>query len=141
MMTRVDDNRLEDSQSKDLKSRVEMINESKASLAVSVHQNSYTDESVKGAQVFYYTQSMAGKRAAHIVQNALKKVDSNNTRQEKSNAVYYMLKRTEVPVIIMECGFLSNAEEEQKLITEEYQSQIASAAADGIVEYLESYGG
>ena len=104
-------------------------------LAVSIHQNSYSSEEVHGAQVFYYSHSTEGERAAKIMQEILRDVDKGNTRQAKANDIYYMLKRTEVPVIIVECGFLSNRQEAALLITEEYQEKMAQAIAQGILEY------
>ena len=55
---------------------------------------------------------------------------------EKANDTYYMLKRTDVPVIIVECGFLSNRAEADLLVTEEYQDRLAEAIAKGILEYM-----
>ena len=66
------------------------------------------------------------------MQKALLAVDSDNTRQAKANDTYYMLKRTEVPTVIVECGFLSNNEEAEKLVTKEYQQQLAEAITQGI---------
>ena len=57
----------------------------------------------------------------------MKALDTNNKRQAKENSTYYMLKRTEVPTIIVECGFLSNAQEAEKLKNEEYQDKVAEA--------------
>lgn len=136
IMTREDENSLADSKSEDMQKRVAMINEGKPALAVSIHQNSYPSEEVHGAQVFYYTNSTDGERAARIMQEALLDVDSDNKRKEKANDTYYMLKRTEVPVIIVECGFLSNQSEAKLLATEEYQERLAQAIAKGIIDYI-----
>lgn len=137
VMTREEDTTLaEDSETnqkvQDMKARVELINKTAPELAVSIHQNSYQEESIHGAQVFYYTHSEEGKKAAVIMQEALLAVDKDNTRQAKADSTYYLLKRTEVPTIIVECGFLSNQEEADKLVTEEYQQQIAEAIVQGI---------
>lgn len=86
----------------DMKKRVAMINDLNPPLAVSIHQNSYPEESVKGAQVFYYSHSKGGERAAQMMQEALKKVDPENKRQAKANDTYYLLKKTKVPTIIVE---------------------------------------
>lgn len=120
----------------DMKERVKLINEVKPKLTVSIHQNSYQTEDVKGAQVFYYSHSQKGEEMAKILQEAVRKVDSTNKRQAKANDTYYLLKRTEVPTIIVECGFLSNWEEAQKLIDEEYQQKMAEAVCDGILTCL-----
>ena len=121
----------------DMKKRVALINETKPDIAVSIHQNSYHEESIKGAQVFYYTHSKEGERAATVMQEALKALDTNNKRQAKENSTYYMLKRTEVPTIIVECGFLSNAQEAEKLKNEEYQDKVAEAICAGIIKWLD----
>lgn len=121
----------------DMKARVDMINEEKPALAVSIHQNSYHQEGVKGAQVFYYTYSEEGKNAAEIMQSALLELDSDNSRKAKANDTYYLLKRTEVPTIIVECGFLSNWEEAELLAGEDYQEKAARAIAKGILTYME----
>ncbi|MCI8712229.1 MAG: N-acetylmuramoyl-L-alanine amidase [Ruminococcus sp.] len=136
IMTREDEGSLAGSKSEDMQKRVSIINEKKPALAVSVHQNSYSSEEVHGAQVFYYTNSAEGGKAARIMQEALLDVDGDNKRKEKANDTYYMLKRTDVPVIIVECGFLSNRAEADLLVTEEYQDWLAEAIAKGILEYM-----
>ena len=136
IMTREDEGSLAGSKSEDMQKRVSIINEKKPALAVSVHQNSYSSEEVHGAQVFYYTNSAEGGKAARIMQEALLDVDGDHKRKEKANDTYYMLKRTDVPVIIVECGFLSNRAEADLLVTEEYQDRLAEAIAKGILEYM-----
>lgn len=137
IMTREDDRMLagENSSSKktaDLKERIRIIDEAKADFVVSIHQNSYTSSDVHGAQVFYYSHSEEGKRAAEIMQNALLAVEAENHRSAKANDSYYLLTRTKSPVIIVECGFLSNLDEAEKLIDEEYQTEISNAIVNGI---------
>lgn len=141
VMTREDDSTLAketDTNKKvqDMKARVELINNTAPDIAVSIHQNSYQDASVHGAQVFYYTHSEEGEKVATIMQKALLAVDKDNHRQAKEDNTYYLLKRTEVPTIIVECGFLSNPEEADKLVTEDYQQQIAEAIVQGITTCL-----
>lgn len=121
----------------DMKKRVEIINNSNAILAVSIHQNSFTQEEIKGAQVFYYTGSAAGKEYAGILQEQLKKtINDGNKRQAKSNDAYYMLKKTQIPIVIVECGYLSNNKEAQLLNTDEYQEKMAWAIHLGMINYL-----
>lgn len=121
----------------DLESRVALINEVNPDLTISIHQNSYTSESINGAQVFYYTHSEEGEKLAQSIQDSLLVVDEDNTREIKENDTYYLLNRTTVPIVIVECGFLSNAEEAAKLITEQYQQELSSAIVVGIEKYLE----
>ena len=134
-MTREDDV-MEDTKLEDMKKRVALINKTKPVITVSIHQNSYSDPNVKGAQVFYYTDSEVSKEAASLMQEELKKVDTENFRQIKSNSDFYMLKKTEVPTIIVECGFLSNPGEAEKLVSGEYQEQMAGVICDGILTWM-----
>lgn len=135
-MTRTTDTTTGQSKMDDMRARVDMINKSEADMVVSIHQNSYTAESVHGAQVFYHTQSEEGKKAALIMQEALLAADTDNTRQAKADSSYYMLKKTKKPLIIVECGFLSNWAEAKLLTSEEYQEKMAEAICEGIVDYL-----
>ena len=141
VMTRTTDTGLysEDStnkKSEDMKNRIEMIEENNGDLLVSIHQNSYTQEKYCGAQVFYYTGSQEGGRLAALVQESLiSGADPENHRQAKENSDYYLLKKSSVPAIICECGFLSNYEECEKLTTDDYQKTIARCIADGILAY------
>lgn len=124
----------------DMKARVEKINETVPGLAVSIHQNSYHEESIHGAQVFYYSHSEEGKEAARLMQQSLLNVDTENTRQAKANDTYYLLRRTQVPTIIVECGFLSNKKEAECLSQSDYQKQIAKAIAEGTDTYIKTIG-
>lgn len=139
-MTRTEDKELDDTKIGDMKERVELINGTKPNLAVSIHQNSYTQEEIKGAQVFYFTHSKEGKEAAEIMQEMFRLFDKENKRVCKGNNTYYMLKKTEVPTIIVECGFLSNWEEAEKLSTKEYQEKVAQVICDGIIHILQKQG-
>lgn len=121
----------------DMKARVAVINEAAPVLAVSIHQNSYHQEGVKGAQVFYYSHSEEGKKAAELMQKAMLILNTENNRKAKADDTYYLLKRTEAPTIIVECGFLSNWEEAELLKDEEYQEKTAEAIVDGIKAYIE----
>lgn len=135
IMTRENDE-AEETKRKDMEKRVSLINEIKPVITVSIHQNSYSDARVKGAQVFYFTTSEVSKQAATMMQEELRLVDSENTRQIKENNTFYMLKKTEVPTIIVECGFLSNQEEAEKLVSDEYQNQMADAIGRGILGWI-----
>lgn len=121
----------------DMKRRIALIEETAPAVTVSIHQNSYPDESVHGAQVFYYTGSTQGQILAESIQSRLvKSVDPGNRRQIKANDSYYLLKKTGVPIVIVECGFLSNSAEAEKLCTPEYQERVAWAIHMGILRYL-----
>ena len=120
----------------DMKARVKLINDAMPALTVSIHQNSYQDPSVKGAQVFYYSHSKEAERAAEILKQALLTVEESGTREKKAADSYYLLKKTEVPVVIVECGFLSNPEEAKRLADSAYQKELAKAVAKGILTCL-----
>lgn len=131
--------RPEDSNKKvqDMKNRVALIDSSGADLAVSIHQNSYSEEYVKGAQVFYYATSLQGKDIAEVMQRTLAEtLDRENHREAKANDSYYLLKKTQAPIIIAECGFLSNSEEARLLTEEAYQDRVAWAIHLGILRWL-----
>ncbi len=121
----------------DMKNRVALIEEKKPALTVSIHQNSYHEEYVHGAQVFYYERSQESKEIAERMQRVLaEQIDPDNARQAKANSSYYLLKKTSSPIVIVECGFLSNYEEAQKLSSEVYQEKTAWAIHLAILSYL-----
>lgn len=119
----------------DLNNRIQFFKEKNADYVVSIHQNSYPNASVHGAQVFYFEGSEDGKAFAGAVQNSLLQIDSTNTRKEKSSSSYYLLKRSSVPAIIVECGFLSCPEETARLTDSNYQKELAYAISLGICSY------
>lgn len=120
-----------------MKNRVALIEEKKPVLTVSIHQNSYHEEYVHGAQVFYYGASEESKALAERIQQVLAaEIDPDNARQAKANESYYLLKKTSSPIVIVECGFLSNYEEAQKLSSELYQEKTAWAIHLAILQYI-----
>lgn len=141
VMTREEDIMLSDGDAdnkklEDLNSRIGIINEQQPAIAVSIHQNSYSDPAVRGAQVFYFTHSDKGKQAAEALQKELLEFDQENTRDIKANDTYYLLKKTEVPTVIVECGFLSCPGEAELLTDEAYQEELAGAIAKGIESWV-----
>lgn len=145
IMTRADEKGLykasdHNKKSTDMRKRVSIINSSNAVLAVSIHQNSYTNESIKGAQVFYYSESTRGKELAETIQDSLKNtIQDGNKREAKPNSSYYMLRNTSCPLVIVECGFLTNYKEAKLLTDDSYQNKIAWAIYLGIIEYINKY--
>ena len=138
---RNNDEALGDSKGEDMNERKKIIDKSEADIMVSIHQNSFPSEDIKGAQVFYHGTSDDGKRLAGCIQKKLSEIlDSSNDRVEKSNESYYILRKTEIPSVIIECGFLSNPEEEIKLNSDDYQNKTAWAIYCGIVDYFDSDG-
>lgn len=144
VMTRKEDKGLYDNDCKnqkvqDLQRRIGLIGKYKPLLCVSIHQNSYQDPEVYGPQVFYYEDSIQGKELAGYIQDALNTcLDVTRPRAPKGNRTYYLLKRSESVLNIVECGFLTNPEEAELLQTSEYQQKVAYAVALGIDKYLKS---
>lgn len=120
----------------DMKNRVAFIEKADPVLAVSIHQNSFS-AGTKGAQVFYYTGSEEGKKMANIIQSSIRDaVGDDNHRVEKANDSYYMLRKVSCPLVIVECGFLSNPEEEALLCDQKYQEKMARGICEGIENFL-----
>jgi len=144
VMTRQSDMGLYDESSsnkkmQDMKARLSMIEDCKPDLVVSIHQNSFGDASVCGPQVFYHESSEKGGQAAKLMQDALnEELEIARPRVQKGNDNYYLLTKCSAVMIIAECGFLSNPEEEALLQDAEYQKRIVEALRLGICNYLES---
>jgi N-acetylmuramoyl-L-alanine amidase len=121
----------------DLRARCQMINDSGADAVISIHQNSFTAESSRGAQVFYRASSQEGKKLADILQTQLVSgLDPGNRRVAKANSDYFMLKNTTATMVIVECGFLSNSKEAELLTQASYQRRVAWAVALGVLQYV-----
>ena len=142
IMTRTDDSGLyneNDSNKKvqDMRQRIAIIDKAEPDIVVSIHQNSYHEEYVHGAQIFYYSGSESGKTLAEMLQKRFViNVDAANKREAKGNDSYYLLKKTAYPIVIVECGFLSNREEAEKLNSQAYQEKTAWAVHMGVLQYL-----
>ena len=141
VMTRTEDGGLYDENTsnkkvQDMKRRIEVIEEADPILVVSIHQNSYSEEYVKGGQVFYYGTSEVSKDLAETIQKQLKQLDPENKREAKANTSYYLLNKTSRPIVIVECGFLSNAAEADKLSDPLYEERLAFRIFMGIVQHI-----
>ena len=122
----------------DLLKRKKLMDESGADIVVSIHLNSFTDDSYSGAQVFYTKESLSSKKLAASLQSALKEtLDPQNEREAllKSEDII-ITKNCRITTVIAECGFLSNQAEESRLCTEAYQDKIAEALKSGIDAYF-----
>lgn len=122
----------------DLYNRLDFVNETENAVLVSIHQNFFTDSSEHGMQVWYTANEKTSKVLADNILNYTKMfLQQDNTRQNKqSDNSYYILYNAQVPSVMVECGFMSNAAENEKLNTEEYQKQIACTIMLGINEYI-----
>lgn len=144
-MTREDENGIHTSNSKttremkreDMKKRAEKRVSSGADIFVSIHMNKFEQPKYCGAQVIYDATNERSKILAQEIQNALNLADTNNTRTiMAANDNIFLLKSCAVPSVIVECGFLSNKAELEKLKSDEYQNIIANAVYTGINNYF-----
>ena len=117
--------------------RARIMNETDADCIVSIHQNSYPEEAIKGAQVFYADDEKS-KILGETIQESLLQLDKTNNRKAKNaKSSIYVLKKSKSPAVLIECGFLSNKAEAELLKTHEYQKEIAKAIYNGIKNYIE----
>ena len=119
----------------DMEKRSKLINESNPDMIVSIHLNSFPGISEKGAQAFYEPSNEKSIKLSNCITNQLVN-NLPNARENTNKGDYYILKtKNDIPCSLVECGFLSNPEEEALLITEEYQQKVAYAIFCGIIEY------
>ena len=148
IMTREDENNIADTdkqkslremKSSDLNNRVNIANNSGADIMISIHMNKFEGGSSWGWQTFYSKNSDEGKRLATLVQSSIQKnIDRVNKRVALSIEGIKIVDKTNIPVIIVECGFLSNTEDLRLLQTEEYQNKIVIGIIDGVKEFYSS---
>ncbi len=122
----------------DMNNRVHMINENTSNILVSIHQNKFEDSKYSGAQMFYSSNHPESMKLAESIRTSVTTLlQPDNHRELKADkGSVYILKKAEVPAVIVECGFLSNEEEAKKLSTDEYQGQMAFAIYCGIIQSL-----
>jgi N-acetylmuramoyl-L-alanine amidase len=121
---------------KDMELRKHLIEKTRPNMVISLHQNSYTNHSLRGAQVFYDKTSDISKTIADYIQEQFKQ-NLDKSIKATSPGDYFMLKCSAAPSVIVECGFLSNADEEKLLQTDEYQEKIIDSIYKGIVNFLQ----
>ena len=147
ILTRSDENAIYDLDSKtlrqkkvsDIHNRVKIGNESSADIFVSIHLNKISQQQYYGWQTFYNTKNEKSKDLAEQIQGNLNETmqKENNRIAMKLNTVYIM-KHVEIPISIVECGFLSNPQEEKELQQDEYQNQLAWGIYNGIISYFQN---
>jgi len=136
-MTRLDDEALSSTKQGDMYTRRVKANASQADIFVSIHQNSYHQGNVHGAQVFYFNTSDNSRKLAEHIQQQIKEFVGTNRRLEaRPNKNYYVLRQTVMPAVIVECGFLTNYNERTRLTQADYQRRIAWGIYLGIVQYF-----
>lgn len=121
----------------DMDNRLALINKYSGAMAVSIHQNQFTDSKYSGAQMFYSAENPDSERlAAAMKQQFVSLLQPENTRETKPvGDELYLLHNAKCPAVMVECGFLSNPEESQKLQQPDYQKQTAFTIFTGISEY------
>lgn len=145
ILTRSDENAIYSIDSKTLKqkkisdihNRVKIGNESSADIFVSIHLNKIPQSQYWGWQTFYKKESKDGQKLAISIQNSLNQtIQKENKRAAEKIENVYIVKHVEIPTTIVECGFLSNKEEEKLLLTDEYQNKLAWGIYTGIMDYF-----
>lgn len=142
ILTRSDENSLDfnenvsikENKVADTRARTKLVNSFENAVLISVHLNKFTDESSKGAQIFYNTQEKSEVLAGNLQKIINNSLDLTNNRQSlKVQETVYLTKNSIHPAIIFECGFLSNYKEELLLIDEFYQTKLAICAISAYI--------
>lgn len=119
----------------DMENRIALAVEAKADMVLSIHMNEYRQRSQSGPQVFYRQGCDSGRLLAGAMQEAL--IAALSPKKERSAmAGDYFILQLDVPSVLIECGFISNAEEEKLLLSEAYQVKLGQAIADGVESYV-----
>lgn len=135
VMTRSEDS-LAGTKEEDWEVRGGIISGSNADLVISVHMNWYKDSSVSGPLVLFLPGSKQGKILAESIQQSMNEALDPGKQGVSRSDNLIILKYGYQPSVLVECGYISNAFEEEKLNTEEYQHEVAEAICDGIIEYF-----
>lgn len=121
----------------DMHNRLDIINNSGADLFISIHMNSFSDPSSSGLHVFYSRNHPEAEAAAAAIQDRIAAVTGSKTHAVKTaSESLFLMKDPIPPSVLVECGFISNPEEEKLLNTDEYQAKIAYAIADAVADGL-----
>ena len=121
----------------DIRNRVKIGNNASADLFVSIHLNKIPQQQYWGWQCFYNSKNEKSVNLAKKIQaNLNESIQKDNKRVAMKLDTVYIMKHVEIPISIVECGFLSNPEEEQQLLDDEYQNKLAWGIFDGIIEYF-----
>lgn len=120
----------------DLKQRVRLANETENALLLSIHQNLFPDGRYSGAQVFYAETEGSQPLAKALQSGFIKYLNPGSRRQEKKSSGVYLMEHIRCPGVLIECGFLSNPEEEAKLRSPDYQKKLCAVIACTVCETL-----
>ncbi len=122
----------------DLKNRVKIVNETDNGILVSIHQNTFTDPQYSGAQVFYGKDAPSKTLAAQMQTALITHLDPDSHRKCKPSDGIYLMQNIEKPGILIECGFLTNPEEEAKLRSKDYQQHLICVIGTQLAQFLQS---
>lgn len=120
----------------DLKERVRIVNETEDAILVSIHQNTFSDSQYSGAQVFYAPEGEGKHLAADLQSVFCKTVNPGSNRKSKASDGVYLMQHIDCTGILVECGFLSNPQEEAKLASKSYQQQLCIVIAATLSNHL-----
>lgn len=120
----------------DLKERVRIANGDDRNILISIHQNTFSDSQYSGAQVFYANSSQSEKFAEEVQRSLASNLQPESTRKCKKGTGIYLLEKCSCPGILVECGFLSNKQEEANLREDHYQMMLASVIAIGTISWI-----
>ena len=135
LMTRETEDALGGTKQSDLAARRAMFTRDEVDLVVSIHMNQFSDPDVSGAMAYYMTGSGEGQKLAQSVIDSLCDAIGRNRRLANPGD-YFVIRECKCPAVLVECGFLSNPEDEAALQQPEYQQKLAKAIAAGILSYL-----
>lgn len=151
IMTRKDENGIftERSQSirekkkEDMYNRLDIANDSGADLFISIHMNMFQDSKYRGGEVLYSDKFENAVLLAELIQAELIAIDPDNQTRtaKKADSGIFLLKNAKIPAVLVECGFISNPDEEKLLSSKEYQDSVANAICAGVEKYYRSIDG
>ena len=123
----------------DMDNRYEIVQSYPDSIFLCIHQNNFTDPAYFGGQMFYNNNNPDNRTLAQIMQNRFAALQEGNDREIKlSGNELFLLKDNKNPSLMIECGFLSNPEEEALLATTEYQQKLAFSIYCGVLEFIDA---
>ena len=130
-------NSLAEKKVSDLRERASVVNSTENGILISIHQNNFSDERYSGAQVFYGKQDNSKALAIQIQTKLVETVNQGSNRKIKSADGIYLMQHVECPAVLVECGFLSNPQEEALLRSPEYQKKLICVIAAATLEFLD----
>ena len=119
----------------DLKQRVKLVNETENAILISIHQNTFSDNRYSGAQVFYADDEISRRLAQELQADFIATLNPGSKRKCKASDGIYLMQNIQRPGVLIECGFLSNPEEEARLRNDGYQKELACVVASCISRF------